>query len=98
MNSGSINDGAIHPPVPRSLLISPYKILFTARSARLKEGRPVGQAFMMEPRFAKCRPPSVQLLRKSLLGGEGRGAMGVGAEWPDEGGREKMWIRAADGG
>ena len=30
---------------------------FTARSARLKEGRPMGQAFMMEPRFAKCRRP-----------------------------------------
>ena len=46
----------------------PHKSLqtffFTARSARLKEGRPVGQAFMMEPRFAKCCPPSVQLLRR----------------------------------
>eukprot|EP00959_Pyramimonas_sp_CCMP1952_P432379 9054234-Pyramimonas_sp.AAC.1 len=32
----------MHPPVSRSLLISPHKLFFTARSARLKEGRPVG--------------------------------------------------------
>ena len=46
------SDGAVHPPVPCSLLVGP-DIFFTARSAPVKDGRPVGQAFMREPRFAK---------------------------------------------